>query len=296
MDISGFSFDHFYLDVKRKCLKKNDQDIKISHRTFELLHILAKASPEPVSKEELNALLWPNTIVSEWSIARLISDTRILLGDDGNQQKYIQTMRSAGFSMPAVLLHKQEAQGNKNKAIIVSFLGAILLFLLILGTYFYWQKAVNNNLKKSIERIAHYQDSTYTAFKAQVQRRNQLAKLLEQRLMFKRQRQWEMFFAYYYPKMNEAELFVCTQMRAITNHGLYENNLAIFNELESKPDIYNEIALTKELYQHLNFWLQKHNNVFQQRKDMCLLYVGVEDEAPYPSGVDQNIKNWLNTH
>jgi hypothetical protein len=26
---------------------------------------------------------------------------------------------------------------------------------------------------------------------------------------------------------------------------------------------------------------------------MCLLYVGVEDGVPYPSGVDKEVKAWL---
>lgn len=76
-------------------------------------YILAKASPKPVSKEQLNTLLWPNTIVSEWSIARLISDTRMLLGDDGNQQKYIQTFRGSGFCIPNVVAH-ENGQPEKN--------------------------------------------------------------------------------------------------------------------------------------------------------------------------------------
>lgn len=172
----------------------------------------------------------------------------------------------------------------------------VFTLLLTLSSAVYWQNNAHSNFKTAVQRISQYQDNTYTAFKAQLKRRKQLAVMLQQRLNVKRARQWEMFLSHHYSKMNKEELFVCAQMRAITDHGLYENNLAILKELENSPDIYQHIKLTKELYQHLNFWVEKYQSVFKQRKDMCLLYIGVEDETPYPSGVDENVKKWLDAH
>jgi len=295
MDNIGFSFEPFYLDLKRQRLQKNTEDIKISPRMFELLRILAQASPEPVSKEQLNSLLWPNTIVSEWSLARLVSDTRIILGDDGEQQKYIQTIRGAGFCMPAVNYHVPKSKKNNinTKKYGLLALSLIILFICIL---FYWQNKVATELKSSIVRIAEYQDKTVSAFQAQLKRRQQLANMIEKRLNIKRHRQWEMFFSHYYQQMTKEELFVCAQIRAITDNGLYKNNQAIFNEFTMNPDIFNEIELSKKLYQHIDFWLTKYQGVFKKRKDMCLLYVGVEDGIPYPSGVDKYVKTWLASH
>jgi len=295
MDIIGFSFDPFYLDLKKQSLQKNNESIKVSLRTFKLLQLLASASPDPVSKEQLNTLLWPNTTVSEWSLARLVSDTRILLGDNGEQQKYIQTVRGAGFCMPNVIGHEKTSQ-NDTKSFNKKWSLALFTLFIFISSTLYWQYNISTDYKNAIQRIAHNQDNTYTAFKAQLKRRNQLATMLNQRLKMKRQRQWEMFFSHYHAIMDKEELFVCSQIRAITNNGLFKNNLATFNELKENPNIYNDIALTKELYQHLDFWLKKYHSVFKQRDDMCLLYVGVEDGVPYPSGVDKNIKEWLETH
>ncbi len=294
MDNNHFSFGPFYLDIKKQCLQKGTEQIKTSARIFKLLHILAKASPEPVSKEQLTQLLWPNTIVSEWSLARLVSDTRILLGDNGEQQKYIQTVRGTGFCMPQVTCDQSKFTIQKMTKKSYAIIGVVLVFF-FMASLFYWQNQTTE-LKKSIARIANYQDKTFSAFKAQLQRRKQLADMIEKRLNIKRQRQWEMFFSYYHSQMNAEELFVCAQIRAITDNGLYKNNQAIFNELAQHPDIFNEIPLSKNLYQHIDFWLNKYHGVFAKRKDMCLLYVGVEDGMPYPSGVDKNIKNWLLAH
>ncbi len=295
MDNIGFSFEPFYLDLKRQRLQKNTEDIKISPRMFELLRILAQASPEPVSKEQLNSLLWPNTIVSEWSLARLVSDTRIILGDDGEQQKYIQTIRGAGFCMPAVNHHVPKSKKNNINTKKYGLL-ALSLIILFISILFYWQNKVATELKSSIVQIAEYQDKTVSAFQAQLKRRQQLANMIEKRLNIKRHRQWEMFFSHYYQQMTKEELFVCAQIRAITDNGLYKNNQAIFNELAMNPDIFNEIQLSKKLYQHIDFWLTKYQGVFKKRKDMCLLYVGVEDGIPYPSGVDKYVKTWLASH
>jgi len=295
MDNIGFTFEPFYLNIKKQCLQKNAEDIQTSSRMFKLLLILAETSPAPVSKEQLTSLLWPKTIVSEWSIARLVSDTRTLLGDNGDHQKYIQTVRGIGFCMPNVVSHVQKNNQNKVSKNTFKLIG-LSLVILLLGALFYWQDKSSTDFKSSIERISNYQDKTFSAFKAQLQRREQLASMIEKRLNIKRQRQWEMFFSYYHSQMNAEELFICAQIRAITDNGLYKNNQAIFNELSLKPDIFKEIPLSKNLYQHIDFWLTKYHSVFTKRKDMCLLYVGVEDSIPYPSGVDKNIKIWLSSH
>jgi len=295
MQTTGFTFEPFYIDIHQQSLQKSSQSITIPSRPFQLLKILAEASPEPVSKEQLSSLLWPDTVVSEWSIARLISDTRILLDDDGEQQKYIKTVRGSGFCMPNVIRHQEKSREEKKNLNLYRLLalGAIIIFI---STSLYWKQKEKEELKYSIERISNYQDHSYAAFKAQLQRRQQLANMIEKRLNIKRKRQWEMFFSHYYQQMNAEELFVCAQIRAITDNGLYKNNQAIFDELAMNPDIFTEIALSKKLYQHIEFWLTKYHGVFSKRKDMCLLYVGVEDGIPYPSGVDENVNAWLASH
>lgn len=63
--------------------------------------------------------------------------------------------------------------------------------------------------------------------------------------------------------------------------------------LEANPALFEHIEGTRELKQHLRFWLDKYHGVFINREDMCLLYSGVEDGVPYPSGVDEAVLTWL---
>ena len=100
-----------------------------------------------------------------------------------------------------------------------------------------------------------------------------------------------MFFSYYFESLNNEERFVFDQIRGMTNVGLYQSNNKILVELNDHPEIFDLIEGTKKLEQHLIFWVNKYHSVFEQRKDMCLLYV--EDGVPYPGEVNQNIIDWL---
>ena len=94
-DVIGYQIADYYLDLKRKTLFQDGETIELGERNFRLLQLLAEASPEPISKLSLSSLLWTGTVVSDWSLFRLISDTRQLLGDDGDQQALIRTARGS---------------------------------------------------------------------------------------------------------------------------------------------------------------------------------------------------------
>jgi DNA-binding winged helix-turn-helix (wHTH) protein len=297
----GFQFSHFELNCAHKTLHINHSKTKvdIGLRLFKLLELLCAASPEAINKQELIETLWPESVVSEHSLARLISDARHILGDNGDSQHIIKTYRGIGFCIPDVTPlfnqidtlnpkpHRSMPFINTNAAL---FLSAVVLIIGLLTGYQYYQQ---QRLSSAITRIALYQDNTYTAFIAQVNRRNELVEMVEQRLGIKRKQQYEKFFALYSEKFTQQEAFVCEQIRAITNAGLLNNNQAIVDELTATPEIFNVIPQSKKLQQHLIFWLNKYQSIFISRKDMCLLYVGVEDGVPYPSGVDKEVKAWL---
>lgn len=138
-----------------------------------------------------------------------------------------------------------------------------------------------------------HQDNAYTAFVAQAKRRNQLVSMITERLAITRERQYELFFDHVAPLMNKEERFICQQMRAFSDIGLYQNNSAVLNTLIEHPKIMQEIPAAEQLAQHLRVWVNKYQAVFSKHPDMCLVYVGVEDGVPYPSEVDTQIREWL---
>lgn len=218
-----YSFGPFLLDITHRELRKEGELIEISVRMFELLSALASQSPQPVSKQSLHDILWPEIVVSDWSLSRLVSDTRQLLDDDGKDQKYIRTVKGIGFLMPEVVSIEPSSSltppSKMKPFLLVALLG--LFIFSAASMYRYWS---HQRLVQAASDIATYQAHTYTAFMAQLKRRNELVALLEKRLGITRQEQYEKFFVRYWPQMNKEERFVCSQSRSITNTGLAENN------------------------------------------------------------------------
>ncbi|MGQ8366873.1 winged helix-turn-helix domain-containing protein [Glaciecola sp. 1036] len=292
-EIQGYAFGDFYLDLKHKSLFKNGQKVNLPERNLMLLLLLAQASPNPLDKDDLHQALWPGKVVSDWSLSRLVSDTRQMLGDDGENQALIKTTRSVGFSMPDLtpVEAKFSLKPKFNRKSIV-FAGVAMCFV-VLAAIVGYDHYSRQNLYQTMQRIDQHQENAFTAFIAQVKRRNQLVTMMQDRLGIERERQFELFFSYYADQMNDEETFICDQMRAYTDTGIYKHNQAILEDLQNNPEIYDLIPASKQLAQHLRIWIDKYHQVFSQREDMCLVYVGVEDGVPYPSEVDKQIDAWL---
>ena len=297
--ITGYQFGYFTLDILNKKLLITDDksELTLGERNFQLLQLLCESSPNTLNKNKLILQLWPDTVVSDWSISRLISDTRQILND--NTQSVIKTARGIGFCIPDVTplyqsqsieSHVQEIK-KTSKVKLGIFVGITLFFALLAGNVYRYH--TQQQLFNAISQVSKFQDNTYTAFVAQIKRRNELKEMLEERLNIKKTEQYEKFFAQHYDSFNQQEIFVCEQMRGITGTGLKINNQKIVDLIKQFPNIMDEIEGMKTLEQHLIFWLNKYHSVFKKRKDMCLVYVGVEDGVPYPSGIDQRVKDWL---
>jgi len=296
----GYQLGEFYLDLAEKALFIHHDKIDISERMFIFLLELLKVSPNLVPKEHLHQVMWPDRQVSDWALARIVSDTRLLLvnasASHKEPQEYIKTARGIGYSIvnskavysPTQVIHRKKRYIAK--ALLIIGLIVTASVLIIYQTY---TTISQQTLIHSIQNIAKHQEYSYRAFQAQALRRNELVAHIETRLNIKRRRQYEKFFAYYFSQMNQEEHFIFSQIRAITTSSLYQANKAILDELEQNSLVFSQIPETKRLAEHLTFWLNKYVSVFLQREDMCLLYVGVEDGVPYPRHIDQKIQDWL---
>ena len=66
-------------------------------KVFDVLSFLIANRDRLVSRDELLAHAWPNVNVSDATLSSCIRSVRKLLGDEGNQQRYIKTLRGQGF-------------------------------------------------------------------------------------------------------------------------------------------------------------------------------------------------------
>lgn len=290
-----YNFNNFLLDTVNFTLTKVNESIPIEPQVFNIILYLIEQKGRVVSRQELLDTIWKDKIVSDSSISNHIKSARKVLDDDGIKQAVIKTIHGRGYQFiasfegAANIITETESK-NKPKKFRSKIIVLLVILLLILFAYNYYQKV---ELNQSVQKITSYQEISYATFIAQAKRRNELVAMIEARIGEKREMQYEKYFSYYFEKLNGQEKFVFDQIRAMTDLGLYQNNLKIIEELNNHPEIYNQIKGTKELQQHLVFWMNKYHSIFKKRQDMCLLYVGVEDGVPYPSQVNKNIIDWL---
>lgn len=94
-------FDEFTLDTVLFELHKAGTPIPLEPKALELLILLAENRDRVVGKDELFEKLWNDVIVTDASISTALSQVRKALGDDGQKQKYVKTVRGRGFRLIA---------------------------------------------------------------------------------------------------------------------------------------------------------------------------------------------------
>lgn len=97
-----YEIGEYQLDVLNRKLLHQQTEIAVSERSYLLLQILAQASPEIVTKSILMNKLWPDRVVSDWALSRLLSDTRALLQSVTPNNELIKTARGIGYALTHV--------------------------------------------------------------------------------------------------------------------------------------------------------------------------------------------------
>jgi hypothetical protein len=137
--------------------------------------------------------------------------------------------------------------------------------------------------------------TTRKTFTAQGRLRNQLVQRIHERLVLNpyQRLQYEEFFARYFAKFDDYEKQVFATIRSFTLSILSNYNREILDKIKGCPELLGEIEDLPQLKQHLILWLAKFEGVFLHAPDMCLLYVGVEEGAPFPYDVEKEIWQFL---
>lgn len=317
-----YCFGPFTFHIPGQRLTGPDGPILLDERQTQLLQMLIMASPDRVSKEALMKSLWPDTIVSEWSLSKLVSETRKLLDDDGTAQSVIKTHRGRGFSIgtdvteiiaafsenthgPTTLTNAVANTGPKHPVTSAHWwlLVAIGAAFLLLGYAYRQSDTVTNDPAGHRTNAAHLTDLmhqvqsqlliTKTAFRAQVNRRNQLGQLLQGRLPDFDTMSWEERLVAAHPGLTQDEMFLWQQIRAQTEGPLHKGNLALLTLIDEHPELLITLPQFAPLRAHLEVWLAKYHTVFLRYPAMPIVYVGVEDGVPFPSEIDQAVDRWL---
>lgn len=96
-------FDNFEVDVPKRELRWHGQLVDIEHKVFELIALLIEHRERVVSKDELIERLWQGRFITDASLSTAVKSARRALGDSGQLQRFIKTIRGHGFRFVAEL-------------------------------------------------------------------------------------------------------------------------------------------------------------------------------------------------
>src|SRR5262245_30960042 len=90
-----YAFGSFFLDLDRACLMRDQQEIKLRLKSFEVLRYLVENSGRLIPKNELIQAVWRDTFVTDDSLVQCVRDIRRALND--SSQEYIKTVTGRGY-------------------------------------------------------------------------------------------------------------------------------------------------------------------------------------------------------
>ncbi len=91
----AFRFGEFVLDLDRGALLKDEQEIRVRPKSFEVLRYLVEHAGMLVSRDELLEAVWSGSIVTDDAVTQCLIDIRKALGD--SKQHMIRTVPRRGY-------------------------------------------------------------------------------------------------------------------------------------------------------------------------------------------------------
>jgi DNA-binding winged helix-turn-helix (wHTH) protein len=104
LESAMWHFGDFVLDLPCFELRRNGVSVRVEPQVFDVLTQLVKHHRRVVTKSELFDAVWGGRFVGEAALSSRIKAVRRALGDDGESQHYIRTVRGRGYQFVGVLI------------------------------------------------------------------------------------------------------------------------------------------------------------------------------------------------
>lgn len=91
-------FGECELDADARELRLAGVPRQLSPKALQLLELLIERRPRPVAKQEIHERLWPDSFVSDSSLARLAFEVRTAIGDDARKPRLVRTLHGHGYA------------------------------------------------------------------------------------------------------------------------------------------------------------------------------------------------------
>ena len=102
------------LDSDTRELSRAGEPVHLEPKGYRLLELLLAARPKALSKRDLQEQLWPKTYVSERSLARLVADLRVAVGDRAANPHFIRTVHGFGYAFSGEVAAADRQAGRRS--------------------------------------------------------------------------------------------------------------------------------------------------------------------------------------
>jgi DNA-binding winged helix-turn-helix (wHTH) protein len=92
------AFGDCFFDSDVRALMRGGRPMHLGPKAFRLLELLLEQRPRVLSKDEIVSTLWPDTFVSDGSLANLVAEVRSALGDAASQPRFVRTVHRVGYA------------------------------------------------------------------------------------------------------------------------------------------------------------------------------------------------------
>src|SRR5919202_1852236 len=96
-----YEFGEFRLEPAERVLLRAGRPVPLTPKAFETLLALVQSGGHVVGKDELMRRVWADSFVEEANLARNVWALRKVLGDDGGEHSYIETVPKLGYRFVA---------------------------------------------------------------------------------------------------------------------------------------------------------------------------------------------------
>src|ERR1700726_1773715 len=103
-------FGPFRLLVAQRLLLEGDRPVRLGSRALDILIALVERPGESVTKHELMALVWPDTVVEEGNLKVHVAGLRRVLGDGRGGTRYLINVPGRGYRFVAPVVLVDEPQ------------------------------------------------------------------------------------------------------------------------------------------------------------------------------------------
>src|SRR5262245_54845952 len=104
-------FGEFLLDLDGRQLFRENEPVHLWPKAFDLLKLLVESRPRALSKTELFERLWPETFVSEATLASLVAELRRTLGDTAHDSRFVRTVQAFGYAFSGEAIELAQRTG-----------------------------------------------------------------------------------------------------------------------------------------------------------------------------------------